>query len=84
MALCRMGNQMFIAAAARTFAARTGREFIGLVKTGIERDYPQQQMDTVMRRVPWVSREAVSDFWQMAHGDYLCNGFPETDAEKCY
>ena len=31
MALCRLGNQMFIAAAARTFAARTGREFIGLV-----------------------------------------------------
>ena len=76
MALCRLGNQMFIAAAARTFAARTGREFIGLVKTNIERDYPQQEMETVMRRVPWVSREAVSDFWQMPHGNYLCNGFP--------
>ena len=43
-----LGNQMFIAAAARTFAARTGREFIGLVKTDIARDYPQKQMETVM------------------------------------
>ena len=82
MALCRLGNQMFIAAAARTFAARTGREFIGLVKTDIERDYPQQETETVMRRVPWVSREAASDFWQMPHGDYLCNGFPETTADN--
>ena len=57
MALCRLGNQMFIAAAARTFAARTDREFIGLLKTDIERDYPQQEMETVMLRVPWVSPE---------------------------
>ena len=82
MALCRLGNQMFIAAAARTFAARTGREFVGLVKTNIERDYPQQEMETVMRRVPWLTREAVSDFWQMPHGEFLCNGFPYTTADN--
>ena len=82
MALCRLGNQMFIAAAARTYAARTNREFIGLVKTDTLRDYPQQQMETVMRRVPWVSREAVADFWKMPHGEFLCNWFPYTEADN--
>lgn len=81
MALCRLGNQMFIAAAARTFAARTGREFVGLVKTDVARDYPKEQ-EVIMRRVPWLTREAVKDFVEIPHGDYLCNGFPETNAEN--
>ena len=80
-ALCRLGNQMFIAAASRTFASRTGREFIGLVAGDNRPDYPQEQRETIMQRVPWVSREAVKDFWQMPYGGYLCNGFPEIDSE---
>lgn len=81
MALCRLGNQMFIAAAARTFAARTGREFIGLVKTDIARDYPAEQ-EVIMRNVPWISKEVVMDFEQIPHGQYLCNGFPDTQADN--
>lgn len=80
--LCRTGNQMFIAAASRTFAARTGREFVGLVKTDNASDYPEQQMNTIMRRVPWIGRDAVKDFWHMPHGGFLCNGFPVVDEEN--
>ena len=81
IALCRLGNQMFIAAAARTFAARTGREFIGLVKTDIDRDYPEEAQ-IIMRNVPWISKETVKDFEQIPHGHYLCNGFPDTEADN--
>ena len=81
IALCRLGNQMFIAAAARTFAARTGREFIGLIKTDIDRDYPEESQ-IIMRNVPWISKETVKDFEQIPHGHYLCNGFPDTEADN--
>ena len=81
IALCRLGNQMFIAAAARTFAARTGREFIGLIKTDIDRDYPEEAQ-IIMRNVPWISKETVKDFEQIPHGHYLCNGFPDTEADN--
>ena len=80
-ALCRLGNQMFIAAAARTYAARTGREFVGLVKTENERDYPPEQ-EIIMRRVPWLTQDSVKDFELVPHGKFLCNGFPETTADN--
>lgn len=81
MALCRLGNQMFIAAAAKTFARRTGREFIGLVYTDVLRDYPPQQ-ERIMQRVPFIHKKDVEGFWKMPHGEYLCNGFPDIDAEN--
>ena len=81
MALCRLGNQMFIAAAAATFAKRTGREFVGLVYTNVRRDYPRLQLQTVMRRVNYLRQDDVAGFTAIPHGGHLCNGFPETDAE---
>ena len=76
MALCRLGNQMFIAAAARTFARRTGREFWGLVYTDNVDDYPQEQ-GVIMRKVRYLSRQKVIDYHIIPHGGYLCNGFPD-------
>ena len=81
MALCRLGNQMFIAAAARTFAYRTGREFWGLVYTDVRSDFPDEQQRRIMRRVRYVTRDKVAHYTAIPHGGYLCNGFPETDAE---
>ena len=81
VALCRLGNQMFIAAAARTFAMRTGREFWGLVYTDVESDFPVEQKKRIMRNVRYVRRDEVEGYTCIPHGNYLCNGFPETDAE---
>lgn len=81
MALCRLGNQMFIAAAARTYAYRTGREFWGLVYTDNIVDYPDVQQRSIMRNVRFVTKERVKHYTAIPHGGYLCNGFPETDAE---
>lgn len=80
MALCRLGNQMFIAAAARTFAKRTGREFYGLVYTDKASDYPYEQQQTVMRNVRYLQQWEVQSFHKIPRGDYLCNGFPKVDA----
>jgi len=80
VALGRMGNQMFIAAAAMTFARRTGREFIGLVyKHGpkFDYDYPQEQFQSVMRNVRYIEPSEVADFYHMKQGEYLSNGFPD-------
>ena len=72
---------MFIAAAAKTFAKRTGREFVGLVYTDVARDFPPMQQQTIMRNVPYVHRADVAGFTAIPHGGYLCNGFPNTNAE---
>lgn len=80
MALCRLGNQMFIAAAARTFASRTGREFYGLVYTDVASDFPREQQERIMRNIRYLRPEEVRGYYHVPHGKYLCNGFPETDA----
>ena len=80
VALGRMGNQMFIAAAAMTFARRTGREFIGLVYnhgSKFDYDYPQEQFQSVMRNVRYIEPSEVADFYHMQQGEYLSNGFPD-------
>ncbi len=82
-ALCRLGNQMFIAAAARTFAYRTGREFWGLVYTDNKNDYPAEQM-RIMRNVRYVTKDSVQGYHKVQFGSYLCNGFPEVDAEDVW
>lgn len=89
VALGRMGNQMFEAAAAITFARRTGREFVGLVyKLGdkFDFDYPKGQFDTVMRKVKYLQPDEVNSFYQMTQGKYISNGFPvveEKDVVLC-
>lgn len=83
-ALCRLGNQMFIAASAITYAKRTGREFVGLTKTDNKNDYPENLMNTVMRNVKYVDKSVVSDYYKMPHGGWLCNGFPNTDVKDIW
>lgn len=89
VALGRMGNQMFIAAAAMTFARRTGREFIGLVYNHghkFDYDYPQEQFQTVMRNVKYIEPSEVAGFYHMQQGEYVSNGFPsvsEPDVVLC-
>lgn len=89
VALGRMGNQMFIAAAAMTFARRTGREFIGLVynhSPKFDYDYPQEQFQTVMRNVKYIEPSEVAGFYHMQQGEYISNGFPsvgEPDVVLC-
>ena len=82
-ALCRLGNQMFIAAAARTFAKRTGREFWGLVYTDVKSDYPPEQ-ERIMRNIRYVNRNSVKGYYKVPHGNHLCNGFPNVDAEDVW
>lgn len=80
VALGRMGNQMFIAAAAMTFARRTGREFIGLVYSHgpkFDYDYPEEQFKTVMRNVKYIEPSEVAGFYHMQQGEYVSNGFPD-------
>jgi hypothetical protein len=80
VALGRMGNQMFIAAAAMTFARRTGREFIGLVYNHgpkFDYDYPEEQFKTVMRNVKYIEPSEVAGFYHMQQGEYVSNGFPD-------
>lgn len=79
MALCRLGNQMFIAAAARTYAHMTGREFWGLVYTDNKADYPDEQK-RIMRNVRYVRPESLKNYTLIPKGKYLCNGFPKTDS----
>ena len=86
-ALGRMGNQMFCAAAAATYAKRTGREFVGLVyedEQGRRHDYnyPSGSGETVMQRVPYLHRGELLDFTDQEHGGYLCNGFPTLTAKN--
>lgn len=80
-ALGRLGNQMFCAAAAATYAERTGREFEGLVfefEEGKKHDYnyPAGMFGTVMQRVPYLHRSELEGYVDQEHGGYLCNGFP--------
>ena len=80
VALGRLGNQMFIAAAAMTFARRTGREFVGLVYNHgpkYDYDYPKEQFSTVMRNVKYIEPSEVSGFYRMTQGEYISNGFPD-------
>jgi hypothetical protein len=80
----RLGNQMFIAAAAMTFAKRTGRRFAGLVYTGsaARRNflYPAQQFDTVMRNVKYLEERQVARYHHMTLDmPHHSQGFPDVD-----
>lgn len=81
-ALCRLGNQMFIAVASMTYAKRSDRTFFGLVKTDNLNDYPEDIMKSVMRNVKFIDRHLVSDFYKLEHGPWLCNGFPNTEIKN--
>ena len=81
VALGRLGNQMFIACAARKFARETGREYVGLVyndhsKKSREWDYPQEQFKTVMRNEKYMEPAEVQDYQRMKQGAYVSNGLP--------
>ena len=80
VALGRMGNQMFEAVAAMTFARRTGRDFVGMVYNLGEKygfDYPDGQFSTVMRKLKYLNPSEVCDFYRMKQSDYISNGFPD-------
>lgn len=83
-ALCRLGNQMFIAAAAMTYARRTNREFMGLTKTNVASDYPENLMNTIMRNVKYIDRSQVEGYYHLPHGPWLCDGFPDTDIKDIF
>lgn len=81
VALGRLGNQMFIACAARKYARETGREYVGLVYNDHSKkprnwDYPQEQFRTVMRGEKYMEPEDVQGFLRMEQGPYVSNGFP--------
>lgn len=81
LALGRLGNQMFIACAARKFARETGREYVGLVyndhsKKPREWDYPQEQFKTIMRNEKYIEPDKMQGFFRMKQGPYVSNGFP--------
>lgn len=81
LALGRLGNQMFIACAARKFARETGREYVGLVYNDRSKkprswDYPPQQFQSVMRNETYMESAAVQNYHRMSQGPYISNGFP--------
>jgi len=81
IALGRLGNQMFIACAARKFARETGRKYVGLVyndrsKKPREWDYPKEQFNTVMREEEYMEPAEVQGYFRMTQGPYVSNGFP--------
>lgn len=81
VALGRLGNQMFIACAARKFARETGREYVGLVyndrsKKPREWDCPQEQFQTVMRNEKYMELDDLQGYTRMSQGAYVSNGFP--------
>jgi len=81
LALGRLGNQMFIACAARKFARETGREYVGLVyndrsKKSREWNYPQEQFKTIMRNEKYIEPDKMQGFFRMKQGPYVSNGFP--------
>lgn len=81
LALGRLGNQMFIACAARKFARETGREYVGLVYNDRSKkprswDYPPQQFQSVMRNETYMEPAAVQNYHRMPQGPYISNGFP--------
>ena len=81
LALGRLGNQMFIACAARKLARETGREFVGLVYNDTSKkprswDYPDDQFPTVMRHLKYIEPADVATYYRMERGQYLCNGLP--------
>lgn len=81
VALGRLGNQMFIACAARKFARETGREYVGMVyndrsKKPREWEYPSQQFNTVMRNDKYMEPDEVQGYLRMKQGPYVSNGLP--------
>ena len=72
--ISRLGNQMFEAAAAATYAKRTNREFIGLVGENISID-PMYRNSIVMRNVKYISSDDTVGFEVYTRGPFLCNGF---------
>lgn len=81
VALGRLGNQMFIACAARKYAHETGRKYVGLVyndhsKKPREWDYPQEQFTSVMRNEQYMEPTDVTNYYRMAQGAYVSNGLP--------
>lgn len=77
-AIGRTGNQMFCVAAAMTYAKRTSREFVGMLKVDNEDEYPESQ-NGIMRNVKYVNISELEGFYYEATGPWLSNGFPNTD-----
>ena len=73
MALGRLGNHMWIVMAAKTFAKRTGREFVGLVHdysdahVGHTKAWhtPAPEFSSVMREVPFLEPDVVKDWYKI-------------------
>lgn len=78
-AIGRTGNQMFAVVAAMTYAKRTSREFIGMVKNDPPEQYPENEGKTIMRNVKYIDIKDVDGFYYEERGPWLCNGFPNTD-----
>ena len=83
-AIGRAGNQMFCTVAAMTYAKRTGRDFIGMVKTNNKRDYPEDVEKTIMRKVKYTNNIQLNNFKVFGTGSWLCSGFPNTDVKNVY
>lgn len=80
----RLGNQMFNAATALTYARRTGRRFVGLTKSKAKQDYPEYLLKTVLKKLNWLEDSELKDFYRLEHGPWLCNGFPNTDIKDIW
>lgn len=84
-AIGRAGNQMFAVVAAMTYAKRTGREFIGMVKTGNPYEYPEDVEKTIMKRVKYADTSVLNGLYcGLNADDWLCNGFPNTDIPNIF
>jgi len=81
-AIGRTGNQMFATVAAMTYAKRTSREFVGMLKAGAPEQYPEEIEKTIMRNVKYVPLEELDGFYYEDTGPWLCNGFPNTDIKN--
>ena len=81
-AIGRIGNQMFCTVAAMTYAKRTGREFVGMLKTNNQENYPEYIEKTIMRNVKYTDISQLQGFYYENTGPWLCNGFPNTDIKN--
>lgn len=84
MLLGRLGNQMFCTVAAMTYAKKTGRNFIGVIKEpGHSFNYPIVLTERVMRNVKFIDeKDASSSFHKVNRDHWLCNGFPNIDIKN--
>ena len=81
-AIGRTGNQMFATVAAMTYAKRTSREFVGMIKNDPPEQYPENEGKTIMRNVKYIDIKDVDGFYCEERGPWLCNGFPNTDIKN--